>query len=97
MKVFTYGDLRNYLLQHAESEKYTKLAEFIKKEISTDPNFDIYQYLYDNGDKVIFTAKDDEALIKKRDEYVKTKFKIMHFGLVDEIKSKLKDRELRYP
>ena len=90
-------DLRNYLLQHSMYEKYRRLADFIKKEISTDPNLNLFQYLYDNGDKVILTAKDDEQLIKRRDNFIKNKFKLMKFGIIDEIKSKMKDRELYYP
>lgn len=90
-------DLRNYLLENAEYEKYRKLADFIKKEFSNDPNFDLYKHLYYNGDKVIFTAKDDEHLIKKRDDFINRKFKIMNFGKVDQIKAWLKDNKLKYP
>ncbi len=97
MKTFTYGDLRNYLLENIKSEKYLKLAEFIKKEFSTDPNFNLYEHLYNNSNKVIFTAKDDEELIKKRDAFIKNKFRLMNFGIIDEIKSWLKDRKLKYP
>ncbi|MGC8649276.1 MAG: hypothetical protein ACP5UN_03625 [Candidatus Micrarchaeia archaeon] len=97
MKTFTYNDLREYLLYRIYKDKYVRLAEFIKKEISDDPDFNLFEYLYNNRDNIIFTAKNKEDLIKKRDEYIKNKFKIMKFGLIAEIKSKINDYLLNYP
>ncbi len=97
MKTFTYGDLIEYLLARIYQDKYVKLADFLKREISDNPDFNLFDYLYKNKDVVILTAKNSEELEKKIKDYIKTKFKLMHFGIKDELKSKWTDYKLSYP
>ncbi|MGC8582066.1 MAG: hypothetical protein ACP5MW_07000 [Thermoplasmata archaeon] len=65
MKVFTYGDLREYLLSKIYKDEYVKLVDFLKREISDNPDFNLFDYLYKNNNVVIFTAKNTEELNKK--------------------------------
>ncbi len=96
MKKYTYYDLRNYLIEMLYLSKYRKLSQFLKSEVSEDPNFNFFEYLLDNKDKVLFTAKNSEMLIEKRDEFIKNKFRLMRFGIIEEIKSKIDDYLLNY-
>jgi hypothetical protein len=97
MKTFTYGDLREYLLARIYKDEYVKLADFLKREISDNPDFNLFDYLYKNSNVVILRAKNTEELNKKIEDYIKTKFKLMHFGIKDKIKSKILDYKLSYP
>jgi len=96
LKKYTYYDLRNYLIEMLYLSKYRKLSQFLKSEVSEDPNFNFFEYLLDNKDKVLFTAKNSEMLIEKRDEFIKNKFRLMRFGIIEEIKSKIDDYLLNY-
>ncbi|MGC8587007.1 MAG: hypothetical protein ACP5K9_01815 [Candidatus Micrarchaeia archaeon] len=96
MKKYTYYDLRNYLIEMLYLSKYRKLSQFLKSEVSEDPDFNFFEYLLDNKDKVLFTAKNSEMLIEKRDEFIKNKFRLMRFGIIEEIKSKIDDYLLNY-
>jgi len=96
MKMFTNEDLRLYLLNKIYFKKYRDLAEFLKMELGKDKNFDIFEYLHQNGTNVIFTAKDSEELNAKIEKYINNKFKLMHYNMFRRIKSHLEDRKMIY-
>jgi len=96
MKAFTNEDLRLYLLNRIYYKKYRDLADFLKVELGKDKNFDIFEYLHQTGSNVILTAKDSEELNKKVNEYIKNKFKLMHYSIFKRIKSYLEDRKTVY-
>lgn len=96
MKTFTNEDLRTYLLNRIYFKKYRDLADFLKMELGKDKNFDIFEYLYQRGTDVIFSAKDSNELNRKIVEYINNKFKLMHYSVFKRIKSHLEDRKMIY-
>ncbi len=91
MKTFTYKDLRAFLLNSIYKKKYYELAVYLKKVIGEGKDINLFEYLDENGDKIILTAKNEKELNKKIRQFIRTKFKLMKFGIFDEIKSKLDD------
>jgi len=74
-----------------------KLAEHIKKKFGDGENFQFYDYLYKNKDKVLISAENKVLLDKKVKLYFKEQFKEMGYGKIDEIRSKIKDWRTSYP
>ena len=97
METFTYEDLRRYMTDRLFYKKYQLLSEFIRQSINKDPDFNLYDYLYKRGNTIIFTAKNKQLLLKKRDEYFKNKFRQMKFGVVDRVLAWWSDYRDSYP
>lgn len=94
MKTLTYGDLRTLLLNNVYKTKYYKLTEYLRKTIGDgNAKFNLFGYLNENRDKIILTAKNEKDLKKKTNAFIKNKFKLMGFGITDEIKSRIEDRK----
>jgi len=96
MKTFTNEDLRMYLLSRIYFRKYRDLAGFLKMELGKDSNFDLFEYLHQRGADVIFAAKDSDDLKNRTEEYIKNKFKLMHYNAFKRLKSHLEDRKMAY-
>ncbi len=92
MKIFTYKDLKTFLLNRVYETKYYKLADYLRKSIGNSEDFNLFEYLEKNENNIILTAKNDKELNKKIKKFLKTKFKLMKFGIIDEIKSRIEDK-----